>query len=232
MIKQRTKEWYNPRIGKFTASNSGKIMSRSRDESSFWSKTAFNYIEKLAMQVYFNEYLASPDNDATRWGMKYEINAIQEFSRITGYKFNETGFTLHPEINDVGATPDFQVIESDNTSEYIIAQIKCPYNTNNHLKYIDKIHDNNSLKKTKSFYYWQLQAEMWITGAKYNYFISYDPRSTGRKRLHYVKISKDEETINQLKEKTIKAVSLRNEIIESVISGYKPPKKLIYFLKI
>ena len=81
MIKQRTKEWYASRIGKFTASGFSNLMAKPRDKSATWSRSALNYIEKAAAQLYYNDYYSRPNNDATRWGMAHEDSAIKEFSR-------------------------------------------------------------------------------------------------------------------------------------------------------
>jgi len=171
MIKHRTKEWYMARIGKFTASNFHSLLARPADKNATISKSALNCIEKAAAQLYFNAYYERPDSDSTCWGLKYENRAIQLFSERIGKEVADIGYIEHPLINSVGATPDARVIDISNPDDLIIAQIKCPYNAQYHKDYLNKILDTQSLKKKKSEYYWQIQGEMWVSGAVHSYFV-------------------------------------------------------------
>ena len=227
MIKHRTKEWFEARIGKFTASCFGKLMAKPADRTATWSKSALNCVEKAVSQQYYNRYYERPDNNATRWGFRNESLAIEEFVRITNFRYKETGFVLHPTIQDIGATPDAQIIEDESSDDFVIAQIKCPYNTDNHLKYASKIFDNKTLKKSKSEYYWQMQGEIWITGAKHNYFVSFDPRLQGAKRLHYAKIERDNDAIRMLKQRIYDVIELKNKFLNEIEQGIRRPEPLI-----
>ena len=223
MIRQRTKEWYRARIGRFTASNFSNLMSRPANKNANWSKTALNMIEKAAAQLYFDDYYERPDNSATSWGTRNEDLAIKEFQKAISCEIEEAGFLIHPEIDAVGATPDVFIIENGVTN---IAQIKCPYNQEIHLKYGKKITDTKSLKKTKSQYYWQVQGEMWLTNSQSCYFVSFDPRESGDKRLFYALIERDEEAISQLKKQILKSLEKRDEILEAFRNNEKYPKSL------
>ncbi len=226
MIRHKTQEWFNARIGKFTASSFGKLMAKPADKTAIWSKSTLNCVEKAVSQQYYNRYYEIPDNDATRWGLRNEYLAIKEFIKATNFKYKEAGFVLHPTIQDVGATPDVQIIEDETSDDFIIAQIKCPYNSSIHLKYSNKIFDNETLKKSKSEYYWQIQGEIWITSAKHSYFVSFDPRIQGKKRLHYAKIERDENAINLLKKRVLDAIKLKNKFLNEINQGIRYPKSL------
>lgn len=229
MIQYRTPEWYKARIGKFTASSFGLLMANPADKTATWSKSSLNCIEKAVSQIYFNEYSERPDSDSTRWGIRNEALAIQEFVEETKFQYKETGFVLHPKIEDVGATPDAQIIENDHLDEMVIAQIKCPYNQKIHLKYTNKIFDTETLRKSKSEYYWQIQGEMWVTGAKHCYFVTFDPRLRNVRRLHFAKIRRDEEAIRKLSARVIKSIELRNKILREIRLGIRPPKPLFNY---
>ena len=226
IIKHRSPEWYKARIGKFTASNFGVLMSKAADGSDGWSKSAMNCIIDLARQLYENEYHERPDNDATRWGINHEAKAIQEFSRASGLEVADAGFVLHPDFPDVGATPDTIVIDKTQCGKLILAQIKCPYCTQNHLDYTRKIKDSTTLRRSKLHYYWQIQGEMWVAGASHSYFVSYDPRLTKFQQIHYAKIERDEEAIEQLKQVILRAIASRNEILKNLDA-----KRISKFLK-
>ena len=226
MIKHRTPEWYKARIGKFTASNFGKLMSNPADKTAKWSKSLLNCVDKAVSQEYYNRYYERPDSASTRWGTNYEFQAIQEFAKKANYLHRETGFVLHPTIKDIGATPDAQIIENENSTDLIIAEIKCPHNQSIHQKYVDKISNTQTLKKSKSEYFWQIQGAIWITGAKHGYFVSFDPRIHGDNRVHYVKIEKDIEAINKLKQRVFEAIELKNRYLEEIKQGIRYPKSL------
>lgn len=51
-------------------------MAKPADKSAAWSKSAINYIQDLALQLYLNKYTLRQNNDATRWGMRNEDKAI------------------------------------------------------------------------------------------------------------------------------------------------------------
>lgn len=218
-IKQRTTEWYKARIGKFTASHFADLMANPADGVSTWSKSALKYINNLAYQLYSNAYIEKPDNEATRWGMNNEDYAIREFGIKSGYEVREAGFILHPEIPEVGATPDLYLTDNKYPGETIIAQVKCPFNQQIHLDYIRKINCTSSLKRSKSEYYWQMQGEIWITGAIFSYFVSFDPRLKTDSRIHYVRIDRDEGAIVQLESVIYKAIALRDEMVENFKRG-------------
>ena len=229
MIKQRSPEWYRARIGKFTASNLSELLAKPADKSALWSKSALNCIEKAATQLYFNHYYERPDNEATRWGIRNEPKAIESFSRKSQFETSDIGFVLHPEMPDVGATPDAVVFENGEREYSAIAEIKCPYNSTNHLDYFKRIINDTCLKRIKSAYYWQIQGEIWVTGANHGYFISYDSRFQEDKQLHYVKIERDHEAIKQISETVTKSINLRNDILEAFDSNRRRPRSLDSF---
>lgn len=213
IIKHRSPEWYTARIGKITASNLSELMAKPADKSDGWSKSALTYIKDLALQICTNQFIERPDSDATRWGIRNEPYAIEAFQHHTGYLIKEAGFILHPDHEDIGATPDCFVIEDKSILEVCIAQIKCPYNGLNHLKYGEKIKDTETLRKSRSAYFWQMQGEMWVTGAKYGYFVSYDPRVTPNQQIIYTKILRVDEAIEQLANITEAALELRDKYV-------------------
>ncbi len=183
------------------------------------SKSSVAYIQDLALQLFLQKYTWRPDNDATRWGMRNEENALLEFGKSTGFSVNESGFLIHPSFPEVGATPDAIVIENRHSDDMILAQVKCPFSQKNHLKYARKIKDAVSLKSCKSAYHWQIQGEIWVTGASHSYFVSFDPRQYGHQRLHYAKIERDQKAIDQLESVIQEAIAMRDEFLRQYVSG-------------
>src|SRR5512133_2171939 len=222
IIKQRTEEWFNARLGKFTASNFCVLMANPANGSASLSKQALTYIEGLAYQIFQNKFTLRPDNDATRWGMKMEAEALQEFGKATGFEIHESGFMTHPVYPDAGATPDAIVIEKDKPGKLILAQVKCPFSQKNHFQYSRKISDARSLKKYRSAIHWQIQGEIWVTGASHSYFVSFDPRLWGHHRLHFAMIERDQQAIDQLESIIPQAIALRNKFLEEYRNSISP----------
>lgn len=229
MIKQRTDEWFKARTGIFTASNFSKLMAKPADKTAVWSKSAINFIEKAASQKYFNQYIERPDNDATRWGNIYEDAALRKFCKKTEFDYEDIGFILHPKSLDIGATPDARIIEKNNPNLLIVAQVKCPFNTDNHLRYLEKITNTYTLKQCKSAYYWQVQGEIWVSNADYAYFISYDPRLADSNNLLFIKVERNDEDIFLLKEKVEKCIHYRNRILVQIEKGERFARRLDTF---
>ncbi|OFX18315.1 MAG: hypothetical protein A2033_00570 [Bacteroidetes bacterium GWA2_31_9] len=225
MIKCKSPAWYTARIGKFTASNFGKIMSIPSNKNVVFSKTALNTIEKAAAQLYYNDYFEKGDNEASTWGQDNEVKALNEFCKRTGFRFEDAGFIQSAEIEDIGCTPDAYILD-ESTSEKLIAEVKCPFSSNNHKLYSRKISSKETLKEISPYYYWQTQGEMLVTGANNCYFISYDPRIKTDKNIHFVKIIKDEKAILFLQNKLKMAIEIRNKILKDFMVGVKMPKPL------
>lgn len=227
MIAYRTKEWYRSRIGKFTASNFPELMAQPSDKNASISKSALNCIEKAAAQLYFDKYHERPDSEPTRWGINNEKKALEVFSQITGLTTQDIGYMQHPLISSVGATPDARVLDIRNLEDLVIAQVKCPFRRSYHQDYTKSIVDNDSLFKKKSAFYWQMQGEMWVTGAAYNFFISFDPRENDiSKQIHFVRIQRDEKAINELSKVIHHSILLRDQLLNDFRSGLKKPRNL------
>ena len=201
-------------------------MANPANKTAKWSKSTLNCVEKAVSEEYFNRYYKRPDSESTRWGISNEFQAIKEFTQKANFQYKETGFVLHPIIKDIGATPDAQIIEDEISNELIIAEVKCPFNQSVHLKYVNKILDTETLKRSKSKYFWQIQGAIWITGAKYCYFITFDPRINGENRLHYTKIEKDEEAIDRLQQRVAVAIQLKRKYLKEIEQGLRYPKLL------
>ncbi len=229
MILQRTSEWYAARLGKFTASKFSYLMAKPANKSSKWSKSALNYIEKKATELYYKKHHERPDNDATRWGHRNESAALLKFSENTGYQTIEAGFVLHKNLLDVGATPDAYVFENGNNENPKTIQVKCPYNPKIHADYFNRMHSCWDLKRIKSGYYLQMQGEIWVTEAEYSFFASFDPRATEECCMRYFKVLRDDKTIDMLENRLKESIELRNEILNDLRNGARSPRSLQSF---
>lgn len=190
---QRNDEWFSDRSGIATASRYKDVMSEPKSkadkDAGNMSETAMSY----ALQI-LAEKLTGERKDfssrATEWGTDNEPLAIQAYSEATGNNVLECGFVRHQEIA-TGASPD-GVIGLDGCIE-----VKCPFNSEIHLK-------NKLTGLVPKDYIWQVQGQMWVLGAEWNDFVSFDPRMNINAGLSIVRVYRDEGMIAKLEDKIIK----------------------------
>lgn len=162
-MKQQSKEWYEARKKRVTASNVGAILGddpfRSRDD---------------VMRAMVRDALsAEPEftgNVATEYGQYHEDGAIAEFEMNTGLNVERCGFFTHEDW--LGASPD-GLIENVATIE-----VKCPYGIRN-----DDLPDFKSIDD-QQHYYAQIQIQLFCTGRQRAYFFQW---ATHGSRLQVVK---------------------------------------------
>lgn len=127
-------------------------------------------------------------NPAMQWGIDQEGFARDAFTRKTGMEVDLVGFVKHPMLM-CGASPDGVLEGGDGLVEF-----KCP-TTNTHLQTI--------MNGMDSMHMAQLQGQMWMTGAKYAWFASYDPRLPPNMELYLQKVDRDQAYINNLEAEVI-----------------------------
>jgi len=195
--EQRTEEWFAQRMGKFTASRFGDLMTNSRKKDEVLSATAMSYIYEKAAEILTGQRYEFT-NSAMEWGNENEPLAKAYYEELKGCKIEELGFV---QINDYsGASPDGRV-DGDNI------EIKCPYNTTNHLKTVFEDNINSS-------YMWQMQGQMLATGASVCRFISFDPRiEDERFRLAEIRVEAD----LAMQQKLVERLALAKETLDNLI---------------
>lgn len=203
-IEQGTPEWHAQRRGRFTSSRFGDLMKNGRSKDSI-GDTALSYILEITYEMVTGESVGFTGNAATEWGNEYEPIAIAHYEGVTGNVVDNVGFCAHPSESYAGGSPD-GLIGSDGMLE-----IKCPYNGLNHAKNIIK-------GEFISTYQWQVQGNMWVTGRKWCDLVSFDPRFTGEKKIHIVRIDRDDSMIEQLEQRVKEASVLLRDYLEAL--GY------------
>jgi hypothetical protein len=165
-----SKEQREMRLARFTGSEIHKLMGVKG-----FGKTGETYItekvaEKLTGQPNKEEFTAA----STQWGIDHELEAMLYFEAATGSRL------LKSETLDNGkitGTPDGIGEGADWGFE-----IKCPFNSGNHLKNF-LMPDAPALLDLRPEYYWQVVAYMWLTGLNKWKFCSYDPRFEDGKKM-------------------------------------------------
>ena len=152
-IIQGSEAWHELRRGKFTASTMSKL---------FMGKTTQGYsdaIYKTAMERITGKLTEGYSNAAMKRGIDMEPMARQSYEVEYLTLVEECGFI---EVDEwLGCSPD-GLVDDDG-----MIQIKCPsYNT--HIGYIV----NDEVPKD---YYVQMQTELYVSGRKWNDFVSFHP---------------------------------------------------------
>ena len=111
------------------------------------------------------------------------------------------GFIKHPTLM-AGASPDGVINGGDGLVEF-----KCP-TTNTHLQTIMSGMDPMHMA--------QLQGQMWMTGAKYAWFASYDPRLPASMELYLQKVDRDQAYIDTLETEVCKFLNEINDTIATL----------------
>lgn len=198
MIEQRTQEWHEQRIGKITASRCADLMARTK---SGYSKSRDNYIAQIVCERLTNTPTESFTSAAMQWGIDTEPMAREAFEAEYLLSVEPAPFVVHPKYEFAGASPD-GFVGND------LIEIKCP-NTATHIHTL-------RTQKPDPKYIKQMQFQMWVTGARSCWFVSYDPRMPEGLKIFAVKIDRDDEMIDEIESEVIKANDEIEQIIEEL----------------
>jgi hypothetical protein len=200
-----TDEQKQQRCGKFCGSELHKLMGAKG-----LGKTGETYVYEKAAEFLTGEPV-QPDfsSAATTWGNEHEDEARQYFEAATGLKLRESG-TLENEF--IVGTPDRIIEREGGRGEKIGFEIKCPYNSGNHLKNLS-MSNAADLLDLRPEYYWQCVAYMWLTGLNKWKFCSYDPRFKDEKRMLILNLELNEAHLQALKDRVTEAKLLFQNII-------------------
>ena len=98
-----------------------------------------------------------------------------------------------------------------------IIEIKCPFNSSNHVRYL-LLESQYELNGLKPEYYAQIQGNLLVTGRKWCDFISYDPRCVRAEfALKILRVNRDEEFIKRIKEALDRAEAIKEQITGRII---------------
>ena len=180
-------EWFAKRAGKFTCSRFGDLMSTGRAKDEVFSQTGYSYIYQVAAER-VGSYTFPFDTSSVRWGKENERQALEEYCDRTGLELEDirTGTEAYAELNEyVGGTPDGIILPG-------VIEIKCPYTPQEHMRTVAE-------RSVPKQYFWQVQGHMFLTGADYCDFISFDPRIVNEHyRMVILRVQRDPKLMDQL----------------------------------
>lgn len=210
---QQTEEWYALRKFKFTSSSIYKLLvdprSKEAKEKGELSETAKTYImEKIAEEI--GGFLPDASGPAINWGNENEDIAAQEYAKATGNTLEAVGFVQHSEF--YGGSPDRTVLDKSASAFHVGGlEIKCPYNSTNHLWH-RLISTEEYFKENHKEYYWQCVSHMIVLDVQWCDFVSFDPRVSSDMSLFIFRVHRNESDVKLLLDKIDKAIQYKELI--------------------
>lgn len=200
MLEQRSEEWFNARLGRFTASEISKLMGVKG-----LGKTGESYaIEKAIESVAGKDDREIFSGDLKR-GVELEPLAFKKFAENKFFDFLDVEETTFFEYGDhSGATPDGLV--SDNS----ILEIKCPQL----VKFYKIVADG----EIDTVYEWQMQHQMLCADRENSYFFNYII-DKGIEYWHEIIVNRDEKKIDLIKSRLNEAIEIKLNYIEKINSN-------------
>lgn len=207
---QRTQEWRDIRAGKFTASEMWRLMgeprSKAAKEAGDWGDEAISYINQKVAEELTGHVPESGGSAATEWGIEFEPIAKKHFSALTGREVFDAGFKVYN--RHAGGS-------IDGDADGPIIEIKCPYNSGNHIEYM-KLKKGIELKTEFPKIWWQIQSNLLFNSKPMCYFISFDPRFPEKQKMKIVEVHAHSEDQERVKARIEKAVESKRILIELI----------------
>lgn len=212
--EQRSEEWFQQRLGKFTASTFGDCMGAGRSKDALFTLTGYSLIREKITELLTGDR-KEISGEALDWGTYYEEYAIRMYEDLTGMRIVDAPFCPIKEYeNYAGGSPD-GFIEGENG----IIEVKCPFNPNNH---VTTLIDGTINPKYWTKYYTQIQFNLFATEADFCDFISYDPRMLEDDlKIKIIRIDRDEEYITKIKERLDLAISELHNQLNIIADGWE-----------
>jgi hypothetical protein len=215
-------QWKGERLGKFTASEIGKLMVKGRSKDQYFGEGAMTYIESRAAEILTQEPATDLEGmKAIEWGNTHEPAAAELFSEFMKGNFTYYGknnnkfFPYEPVKLWAGGSPDGLVPHE------AVSEFKCPESSTQHIKHC-RLKVGADLKDIKPLYYAQVQFNMMSTGLHHGYFVSYDPRQLERNlRMRVLEVPFDKSYCTELDERLKRAVDELRKILFEDVMGQK-----------
>jgi len=206
MLDQRSKEWFEMRKGRFTASDIVRLLGKEGLKRTNDSIDSFAF-EKAVEVVYgLDEDDTLISFDMQR-GIDLEPLAFSKFKELKQLDFIDVSNCIFfPYGEHAGASPDGLV---GNNS---VLEIKAP-RRNKFFKYVA-----NGINEVEKKYIAQMQMQMLSTKSDKAYFFNY-LLENGKEYYHEIIISRDEKMIDLIKSRIEIATNLKLDYINKLIKN-------------
>lgn len=172
--EQRSPEWKQARCGRLTASRAKDMLATIKTGEAAARRD-------LRVQLVTERLTGEPQDDVfinadMERGMALEADAFAAYEALTGQVATRCGFVAHNEIA-VGCSPDGVLDDFRG-----IVELKCPRSAN-HVRYL-------RAGVLPAEHVAQITHALWVTGADYCDFLSFDPRFPTELQTFYVRVTR------------------------------------------
>lgn len=176
---QRTPGWHQDRLGRLTGSTVAAIFAKGE------GRTRASLRGELVLERITGEPQAQPfENEDMAWGNEQEPHARMATERATGLDIAQSGFIYLPRIK-AGCSVDGLI---EDRGRLGIWEGKSP-KKKTHYAYL-------RAAVIPTIYRPQVIHNMWVTGAQFAIFTSFDPRMTGSLSTLIVRIERNQAEID------------------------------------
>lgn len=167
-IEAHSPEWYQARVGRFTASRLWELICKPKDAKDYRPYVYEKAAEKDTGKSEESDFVS----DDMAHGVENEPMAVNWYAKLSGNTIEETSeFVVHPVLN-FGATSDRNAYNK--AGEKIVLEVKCP-KSKTHIKHC-LYKDVAAFKQKNPKYYWQIVGGALCNDATKGAFVSYDDR--------------------------------------------------------
>lgn len=158
--EQRSPEWFQARLGRLTGSRAGDMLAtiKSGEAAARRDLRTQIVVERLTNSLQEDVFV----NAAMQRGIECEPLAFAAYESLTGQMAIRSGFLAHT-LHRVGCSLDGHVGNFEG-----ILEVKCPKSAT-HLRYLRSA-------KVPSDYLPQITHNLWVSGAEWCDFLSFDDR--------------------------------------------------------
>lgn len=175
-IDQRSDAWRAARLGRVTSSCAADMLATvKKGEAASRRNLRVRLVLERLTGVSCEDGFQSADMQR---GVNLEADAFAAYEALTGNLARRTGFITHHELM-AGCSPDGEIEGYTG-----LIELKCPKSAT-HLEYL-------RARNVPSDYLAQVRHQLWITGAEWCDFVSFDPRFPPSLRLLITRVTMTE----------------------------------------
>jgi putative phage-type endonuclease len=182
---QRSQAWFTARLGRLCASDAGKMLTGGKEAKTRTALRDRLVAERLTGRAADDGYT----NADMERGVELEPVARDAYRAIVEVEVAEVGF-VQSALYMAGASPDGVIGDMEG-----LVEIKCP-RTARHLSYcrLDTVPPEHRA---------QVVHQMWVTGAEWVDFVSFDPLLPKKLQLQIIRHFRDEKEIAEYEKKAL-----------------------------
>jgi hypothetical protein len=188
---QRSDAWKKARCGRLTASRAKDMLATVKSGEAAARRD-------LRMQLTLERITGEPQDDCyvnadMQRGMDLEADAFAAYEAVTGNVADRCGFLAHTELM-TGCSPDGVLDDFAG-----LVELKVPRSAT-HMGYLKA---GGIPPEHRA----QLIHALWVTGAQYIDFLSFDPRFPAPMQTFYVRVARDEAELAEYEKKALAFLS-------------------------